>query len=119
MLRKRVIAGALLAVMAGLAVFAGLYVVLGLLGIVTGVIAPCATAPEWWIQIFLYVIYSMPLWGGAVAIYSGWSLFHWYERRYSKHSLSTKALTAMTRSEMEANRDTTRTKPAGNKTDNE
>ena len=70
-----------------------------MLGICTGVIAPCATAPEWWCQTFYCFIYCLPLWGGIVAVYSGWRVFRWYEYRQMGRSISTETLAMMVQSE--------------------
>jgi hypothetical protein len=83
--RRRIVA-TLLGLGAALAVFAGCYFLLVLLGIVTGVIAPCATAPEWWITAFLWLAYSMPIWGGIAALYCGWKVLRWHESRHTQAS---------------------------------
>ena len=83
--RRRIVA-TLLGLGTALPVFVGCYFLLVLLGIVTGVIARCATAPEWWITTFVWLGCSMPIWGGIAALYCGWKVLRWHERRHAQVS---------------------------------
>ena len=78
---KTKIIAALLVVAAGLAAFAGCFFMLIMLGIFTDAIAPDATGPQWWCQTLEWSFYCLPLWGGIVALYSGWRVFRWNEHR--------------------------------------
>ena len=80
---KTKVIGVLAGLAVGLIVIVGCYLGVALLGIVTGVIARCATAPEWWGETFVWLFYSWPLWGGIAAICCGWKVFRWYERRHA------------------------------------
>jgi hypothetical protein len=99
MSRKRDLVYASAAVAAAALVFVACYLELVAVGIFTGVIAPCARGPEWWISTFLWISYAMPLWGGLIAIFSGWKLFRRLRNKASHHIRAAETLGAMVRAE--------------------
>lgn len=77
--KRKIIKIRLLAIAIGIAGFVGFYFCYILLGLGTGVIAMCATAPEWWCHTYLYSLYGTPLFAGWIGYYCGRRFLHRYE----------------------------------------
>lgn len=76
--KRQKITGKLLAFGVGLVGLFASFVAYVILGFVTGVIASCASAPEWWITTYFYGFYAVPVWGGYVGHYFARRFLQWY-----------------------------------------